>query len=278
MFKNLRLGARLLLSFALLVTMGALAAAFGINGLQRLNAVNDTLYERELQGISFVKEANINLIYAARARGQFALASTEAERQSARQAFNTAVGEMQSWLDKARPMFYTAHGREQLDKLDAMSKVWKPAAEAYFTAAAGQALAAGDAELSRLDVAVRQSNKQMDEQLTLLSRLKEENGAQAAKDATELFKLVSWVLVVLTIASAVIGVFVGMRMTRGITRALGGEPADLAVVANAVAAGDLTTAIDTSPISMPWSAPLTPSATNGSPMRKWKPIRIWSRP
>ena len=246
MFKNLRLGARLLLSFTVLVVLGALAAGYGIYGLQRLNQANDSLYEKELQGISYVKEANINLIYAARARGQFALAATDAERQAARQTYAASVDEMRSSLDKARPMFYTPQGREQLDKLDALIKAWLPATEAYFAAAAGQALAASDPELSRLDAAVRQSNKQVDDQFTLLSKMKEENGARTAKEGSDLFDTVSLVMVLLTLVGAVTGAVVGMLMTRGITRALGGEPGDLAVVANAVAAGDLTTTIDTS--------------------------------
>src|SRR4051812_28453340 len=99
MFKNLRLGARLLLAFATLIVLGALVAAFGIHGLFRLNTVNDNLYEKELLGISYVKEANINLIYAARARGQFALATSDAERQTARQTFKQSVDDMHSWID-----------------------------------------------------------------------------------------------------------------------------------------------------------------------------------
>lgn len=246
MFRSFRLGARLLIAFASLIVLGAVAAGFGIYGLQRLNDANDSLYERELQGISFIKESNVNLIYAARARGQFALASSDEERQAARQSFKTAVDDMRTWLEKARPLFYTPAGREQLNKLDALIKTWLPAAEAYFVAAASQALASADPELVKLDLAVRQSNKLVDEQLTLLSRYKEENGEQAAKEGTALYTNVSVVLVVLTLVSAITGVVVGTLMTRGITRALGGEPGDLAVVANAVAAGDLTTRIDIS--------------------------------
>jgi hypothetical protein len=82
MFLNLRLGTRLLLAFSALVLLGALVAAFGISGLFKLNTVNDDLYEKELLAISYVKEANINLIYAARARGQFALATSEAAPSS----------------------------------------------------------------------------------------------------------------------------------------------------------------------------------------------------
>ncbi|HLL09696.1 MAG TPA: methyl-accepting chemotaxis protein, partial [Rubrivivax sp.] len=192
------------------------------------------------------KEANINLIYAARSRGHFALATTDADRQAARQAFNASVASMASWLEKARPLFYTVAAQEQFDKLEATIKVWLPATDAYFTAATGKSLLSADPDLAKLDLAVKQSNRVVDDQLTALTKMKEENGANAAKRGDELFKFVSFVMGILTIASAVCGVVIGVLITRRITRSLGGEPSDVAEVANAVAAGDLTTHIDTS--------------------------------
>jgi methyl-accepting chemotaxis protein len=246
MFKNLRLGARLLLAFSTLIILGALVAAFGINGLFRLNEVNGNLYEKELLGISYVKEANINLIYAGRARGQFSLATTDADRQVAHRAMNESISEMRALLNKARPLFYTAHGQEQFDKLEAMIKTWLPTSEAYIAAATTKGLSTADAELVRLDKQVRQENKAVDEQLSLLTRLKEKNGEQAAQKGTEMFESVSLIMGLLTGISAICGVAIGVLLTRGITRSLGGEPQAVAEVANAVAAGDLTTSIDTS--------------------------------
>jgi len=244
MFANLRLGTRLLLAFATLVAIGAVVAGFGINGLFRLNKVNDLLYQRELLAISYVKAANINLIYAARARGQFSLATSDAERQVARQTFTESVDRMRSWLDKSRPLFYLPKGQEELRKLDTMIQAWLPAAEAYFTAASAKELQAADAGLARLDKEVKQTNKAVDDQLTLLTELKEQNGEQASKDGKSLFETVSLTMGLLTLGSAISGIAIGVVLTRSVTRALGGEPAAVAAVANAVAAGDLTTRID----------------------------------
>ena len=245
MFANLRLGAKLLLAFTTLIVLGTLVAAFGIGGLSRLNTVNDALYDRELLAISYVKEANINLIYAARARGQFALATSTAQRQAARQTFKESVDGMKSWLDKAKPLYYTPRGQAELQKLEAMINDWLPAAEAYFAAAANKDVLTADANLARLDATTKQTNTAVDDQLTLLTKIKEENGAQASKDGAALFKTVSLVMVLLTAASAVCGIAVGVILTRNITRSLGGEPAAVAEIANAVATGDLATRIDT---------------------------------
>jgi len=245
-FKNLRLGARLMLAFSTLILLSAVVAAFGIHGLFRLDSVNNSLYQNELLGVSYVKEANINLIYAARARGNFALATSDAERQAARQTFQGSVDAMRSWLDKARPLFYTPQGQEQFNKVEATIKVWLPAASAYLAAASAKEVLKADADIAKLDLAVKQANKTVDEELTALTKLKEENGAKAAQDGTAMFKFVSLVMGILTIASAVCGVVIGVLITRRITRSLGGEPSDVADVANAVAAGNLTTRIDTS--------------------------------
>jgi methyl-accepting chemotaxis protein len=246
MFKNLRLGARLILAFATLIVMGALVAAFGIHGLSSLNTANQSLYEKELRGISYVKEANINLIYAARARGQFALATNEAERDAARQTLKESIDAMRSWLDKARPLFYTERGQAEFDKLEALIKLWLPALDTYMAAASTKALQPADAELSTLDRAVKQSNKHVDDQLTFLTKLKEENGERASQDGAEMFRSMSLIMGLLAALGGVCGVVVGVLITRGITRALGGEPADVAALANAVAAGNLGSAIDTS--------------------------------
>jgi methyl-accepting chemotaxis protein len=246
MFSSLRLGTRLLLAFATLVCLGALVASFGIYGLSRLNQSNEALYERELLGISYVKEANINLIYMGRARAQFAAAATEQERQAALQVFKESAGNMQVWLDKARPLFYLAKGKEALATLDAQIKQLLPLAGSYFEAAAQQSLAAADPKLAEMDQAVRQQNKAVDEQLTVLTRLKEENGATAAKESGATFRSISLIMLAMTGAAALSGLAIGVFITKGITRALGGEPEAVARAANDVAAGNLTTDIDTS--------------------------------
>ena len=246
MSTNLRLGARLLFAFGALVATGALVAAFGINGLMQLANANESLYQKELLGISYMKDANIDLIRAARARFRFGLATSEEDRQSARSDFNSSVSLMRSALDKSRPLFHTVQGQEQFDKLEGMIKAYLPAAEVYFNAASSRPLLPVDEELAKLGFAAKQSNQVASDQLTLLTKLKEENGAVAAAEGANLFKSMSSIMVALTVVSAVCGLVVGVLITRGITRALGGEPGDVAVVANAVASGNLTTRIDMS--------------------------------
>jgi len=243
MFKNLRLGARLLLAFSSLILLGTIVAAFGIHGLSRLNDATDNLYKYELLGLSHIKEANIQLINASMARAQFMLAKTDSERENAHQRFNEASEALRTWLDRTEPLFVTQEGLALIDKAQDQVKVWLPASQDYFTAA--KSLAEDDPELARLNQVALAQNKVLGDQLTELSRRKEVNGEKTAREATSTFETVSLIMVVLTLLSAVSGIVIGVLITRGVTRSLGGEPADVAALATAVADGDLTTHIDT---------------------------------
>ena len=90
-FSGLRIGARLSGAFLLVAVIGGAIGAFGVWGLARINEMNDRLYDTELRGISDIKEANINLIYAGRARNGYLAASTQEERQALRKQFDDAV-------------------------------------------------------------------------------------------------------------------------------------------------------------------------------------------
>ncbi|WP_081033323.1 MCP four helix bundle domain-containing protein, partial [Xanthomonas euvesicatoria] len=68
MLGNFRIGTRLIVAFLIVSAIGACIGWVGYSNSGRISALSTSLYERELLGMSHVKEANINLIYAGRAR------------------------------------------------------------------------------------------------------------------------------------------------------------------------------------------------------------------
>ncbi len=82
MLGNFRIGTRLIVAFLIVSAIGACIGWVGYSNSGRISALSSALYERELLGMSNVKEANINLIYAGRARANLLLASSAEERQS----------------------------------------------------------------------------------------------------------------------------------------------------------------------------------------------------
>ncbi|HEX3075169.1 MAG TPA: MCP four helix bundle domain-containing protein [Ignavibacteriales bacterium] len=66
-YYDLKIANKLLIAF---IVMAALTAFVGYQGMKSMGSVNDMLnllYKNETLGISYVKEANINLVYHQRA-------------------------------------------------------------------------------------------------------------------------------------------------------------------------------------------------------------------
>ena len=244
--KNMRLGTRLIAGFLLVVALGAAVAAVGIYGLQRLNQANDRLYNMELLGTSYVKEANVHLISAGRARLAFTAATSSEEREAEHKVFLEEVAQTRQWLERARPMFYLERGRVAMAKMDEQLAAFSGAGEEYLKLAGTKDLASHDEALRQLDRRARALNKAADDQIDVLAQFKEERGKLAATESVQLYRSISLLMIVLTVSSALLGVLVGVLLTRTVTRRLGGEPEAVAALANAIAAGNLGTTIDAS--------------------------------
>ncbi|MGE8397644.1 MAG: methyl-accepting chemotaxis protein, partial [Comamonas sp.] len=85
-----------------------------------------------------------------------------------------------------------------------------------------------------------------DSVMTELMELKKANAAHLNEETQETYEGIRLTLIALTLVGVIIGIAIGVGLSRGLMRQLGGEPSDVTVVANAIAAGDLSTHIDAS--------------------------------
>ena len=107
------------------VTMASITGIVGYIGIDKMGRINDLadeMYAKELLGISYIKEANIDLVYIDRATKNLLLASTASDRTKYIDLINKYKQEYQTQLDKAKPLFYTDKGKELLGKL---SRAWE---------------------------------------------------------------------------------------------------------------------------------------------------------
>lgn len=118
MFKNIKVGTKLIAGFLMVSILAAILGAIGLRNMSVINDKASEMYQMELLGISYVKEANINLVYIGRALSNALLASTPEERkrfadriESSRQAFKLNI-------QKSRPMFYSEDGKQLMASLD----------------------------------------------------------------------------------------------------------------------------------------------------------------
>ncbi|MGY6270248.1 methyl-accepting chemotaxis protein [Achromobacter denitrificans] len=238
-FSGMRIGARLSGAFLLVALIGGAVGGFGVWGLARINAMNDRLYGTELRGLSDIKEANINLMYAGLARNGYLAATTEQERQALRKRFDDAIRSMDELRERASANFYAPEGKRMLAQFAETEEAWKRESEAFFAAARSQPLAQAEPRLAGIESRVIVASQKLDDLMTSLAQGKESVAAQTVKEGTDLYGSVRAVMIGLAVAGVALGLLLGWLVTRGIVR-----PLDQAVkAARQVAAGDLTTEI-----------------------------------
>ena len=236
LFSGLRIRARLSGAFLMVALLGGAVGAFGVWGLGRINDMNSQLYEVELRGLSDMKNANLQLVYAGRARNSYLAASTEAEREASRKQFDSAVRRLDALRDRAASYYLAPEDRQLLARFRQAQDAWKRDAEAFFTAARELPLRAKDSRAVEIEKHVIASSEQLDGVMDRLAESKEASTARSVQAGSDLYERTRLIMIALSIAGVALGMLLGGFMTRGIVQPLG----QAVQAARRVAAGDLT--------------------------------------
>jgi len=243
MFKNMKMGTRLLLSFLALSALSAAVAGIGIFNMSRINDASENLYKKELLGLSYMKEANVDLVYVGRSIRGALLASSEDERKKLAADATEHKKSMYSNLDRARPLVYTEQGKKAFSELDSILKEAEPLLVDLLNKIATEQ--AQQNEMIELMLqAFAPKSEALDVKISAISKMKEENAKQASEQNESLYRSSTVFMLILVVVGSLLGVGLGVLITRNLTRRLGGEPDYAADIANRIASGDLAVRVD----------------------------------
>ena len=122
MLGNIKIGIRLIAAFLIVAAASAIVGYVGISNAGKINDMADRMYERELLGLSYVKEANINLIYIGRARANALLASSQEDRAKQMAIADKAIVTLKEQMEKARPLFVSERGKIRSRRITGLSR------------------------------------------------------------------------------------------------------------------------------------------------------------
>ncbi|EKQ59129.1 chemotaxis protein, partial [Xanthomonas citri pv. malvacearum str. GSPB2388] len=240
MLGNFRIGTRLIVAFLIVSAIGACIGWVGYSNSGRISALSSSLYERELLGMSHVKEANINLIYAGRARANLLLASSAEERQSHVQNIDKYTAKVVDHMARARESFQSEEGKNKLAQFDRAWQKYLDERGRFIEVANREALREANPELAALSRAVRASSDEVDNLMTDLSGLRERSAAAANAEAGAIHTRSSRLLVAIICSGVLLGAILGVVISRSVT----GPIRRAVAVANGLSEGDLTMRID----------------------------------
>ena len=240
MFSNFKIGVRLIAGFLLVASISLVVGLIGISNASKINTMADNMYARELMGLSYIKEANINLIYIGRARGNFLLAHSQDEREKHQAAIAKYSAATKDYVEKARPLFFTEKGKSIMASFDGVWTDYQRDMQKALTLASAKKLQEQDEELQAALNAARLQADKLDNMLTELTALKEGNAKDASDETTRLYESSRSLMIGIIAGGVLIGIALGFLISRSVTK-----PLDKAVdAANRLAEGDLTVRID----------------------------------
>jgi methyl-accepting chemotaxis protein len=242
MFSNFKIGVRLIAGFMLVAAISAVVGLIGISNSGQISDMADDMYTKELMGLSYIKEANINLIYIGRARSNYLLATSQADREQHLALINKSSAAMKDYLEKAKPLFVSERAKEIFANIDNLSAAYESEQEKALAIAATRKLNERDEVLEQSVQSVREKAGKLDEMLTELTQRKEALAKEQAAQAAALYQSSRTLMLAIIVGGVLVGVALGFFISRGVTR-----PLSRAVdAANSLAEGDLTVQIEAS--------------------------------
>ena len=245
MFNHMTVRTRLLAGFLLIAILGAIVAGIGIFNMAKMNAQAEHAYANDLLGISASKEANIDQILIGRAMRSVMLASTAQDKAKYTAVAEKARQDMQQQLTTARALFVTEAAKALFIELDKGMAEYEAGRQELLKMTADETPEAKAAAVAYLFGSLAAKAAVVDEKLAEIGRNKEKASAASAAQANQVYTSSRTLMIALVLGSLAIGVGIGLWITRALTQQLGGEPGYAVEVAGAIAAGDLSSAIDT---------------------------------
>ncbi|MDR3005811.1 MAG: MCP four helix bundle domain-containing protein, partial [Acidovorax sp.] len=240
MFQGLRVSTKLLWGFSIVALIGAVVGLFAAYNIVKIGDGAQHLHEYELMGISYAKEANIDLIYINRAMRDAILATSTEQRANAVKSIDDNIALTQSNLDKAKPLFWTDAGKDSFAKIDTYWKTYTQHVSEV-KAIVNAAPLGQQSEAVKLVFGPFLAQAQaLDDQITASTKVKEQNAIIYAEKSAQMASFVTWAVIGGSLFALVLGIVIGAVFSRGLMRQLGGEPGLAVEIASRIADGDLS--------------------------------------
>ena len=113
----MKIGVKLISAFLVVSAITGVVGFVGVDNMGKLNQAADDLYQNELLGVSYIKQANVGIVSVGRGLRNAILASTQEERDQYIQNIHKRLPEIQDDLDKASKLFRSEKAKHDLSVL-----------------------------------------------------------------------------------------------------------------------------------------------------------------
>ncbi len=234
--KEMRLAVKLTLGFLAVVAVALVIGITGIVNVLRMDGLLNRIYTRNLEPITQIAEANFNALYHVNNAYRFVIVLSDAELQERADDAKRYDAEFKKRIERFRTAMVDP---QEVALLDDLETKWGEYLAKY-------------AEFERFALAHRsyEANMYLSETLRpaydtasaamgILVEYNKNLAERANQNGNAIAGGITAMMVILVLIGASVGVFLAFFITRSITRSVGGEPAEIAAMAERFSAGYL---------------------------------------
>lgn len=241
---SLTVRTKLIGSFLIVAAIAAIIGAVGFRATAHVNAMGAAMHDVELAGLDHAATSSTMLVAAGRSIRSALLVQTLRERDAELHKLDERLSKVKSELDILDDLFVTAAGREMISRARSATHAYEgglnKVKEALKTEPTGEH---GPITLAALEQS-RLLGEAAEDLMREMVFLKRQNAQRFADEIAHVYTDTITTLSLMTAAGVLLALLLGWLLTRSLTRQLGGEPAQVATIASAIAQGDLTGHID----------------------------------
>ncbi|GAB7532906.1 methyl-accepting chemotaxis protein [Pseudomonas sp. 3A(2025)] len=234
--RNMKIGLRLTLGFLVVVVLTGIIGVIGIRNLDQVNQLSDRMYDVDVEGMSQLQEANIELVMIGRSLRGAILSPTAAERERLLANTLKSIEQTRALIAKGRESFLTKEGQDKFDQISGPLTDYETAVKQVVTLVRQSTQLQEAGEVTDLLSRAMVSGDVVDRVLGEIVDHKKNRAGQANEEITSIAESSRVQMIGLIIAATLLGILIGALVTRSITKPLGGA----VEAANRMAAGDLS--------------------------------------
>jgi two-component system sensor histidine kinase/response regulator len=216
--EKLKLPIKLLIGFSGGLLIAILIGANAIRSLNEMSEQAQTIYEKELLGISHLKEANINLIYMGRNMRQMMLAPDAAGREKARAAIDKAGVALKMELGEARKRVWREEVRILLVTFDAQFEQYRRNVDRAIALLEKEGFRTSEAVTYISSPEFMNVGNGADDTINAMTKIKEDGAQKIAQALTALSEKSRAISLILLLAGLALGGIAGLFLGASIKR------------------------------------------------------------
>lgn len=216
--KQVRVEIKFVAAFVLISTITTFVGWIGLRNMHVMKELAYDIYAKELMGISYIKEANIDLLEMGRAERNLLLAPSAGDREKYSKRIEKDQFLFSENMRRAKPLFQTPEGQEMLAGADSAWLAYRKAYEVMRKKASSDPLAGRRPSVEYCMGPERQKMQLVDDAFTNLTRHKERNAREALENTLQIYKSSRLYMLGIISGCFAAGIAFGFLLTLSITR------------------------------------------------------------